>query len=92
MTPCVTSARTASPSGSASSPRTRCSGRISALPAVRASFWADTTALRARGVNRRKSCGGSLGTNRFWTACLVTPMLRPMSVHDAPARRARSTK
>ena len=33
-----------------------------------------------------------LGTNRFWTACLVTPMLRPMSVHDAPARRARSTK
>ena len=33
-----------------------------------------------------------MGTKRFWAACLVTPMLRPMSVHEAPDRRAWSTK
>ena len=71
----------------------RCSGRISTLPAALASFCDDTTTLRARGVKRVKSWGaGSFGTNRFCTACLLTPMLRPMSVHEAPARRARSTK
>ena len=54
------------------------------MPAARASFCDDTTTLRARGVKRVKSCAGSFGTNRFCTACLLTPMLRPMSVHDAP--------
>ncbi len=70
-----------------------------ALPAPRASVWAATTARRARGVNREKppldsSCELSVsrGTNRFCTACLVTPMLRPISVHEAPDRRAWSTK
>ena len=75
-------------------------GRISALPAARASFCAPTTTLRARGVNRLKpwlgsrsdGSPGSLGTKRFCAACLVTPMLRPISVHDAPERRAWSTK
>jgi hypothetical protein len=33
-----------------------------------------------------------LGTNRFWAACFVTPMLAPISVQDAPDRRAWSTK
>ena len=31
-------------------------------------------------------------TNRFWAACLLTPMLRPISAHEAPERRAWSTK
>ena len=92
VTPRAASTCIATPSRLASSPSTRCASPISALPAARASFCAATTMLRARGVNRVKSCAGSFATNRFWTACLVTPMLRPMSVHDAPARRARSTK
>ena len=89
----------ASPSGSVSRPSMRCAGATSALPAARASLWAATTTLRARAVNRPKPCAGrasrlalALGTNRFCAACLVTPMLRPMSVHDAPERRAWSTK
>ena len=49
-------------------------------------------------VKRPKPCSGSRvvgsarGTNRFWAACLVTPMLLPMWVQDAPERRAWSTK
>jgi hypothetical protein len=64
------------------------------LPAAAASFCAVTTALRAASVKRPKSswAAGSLATNRFCAACLVTPMLRPISVHDAPERRAWSTK
>ena len=70
---------------------------ISAFSADRASSWAFTTTLRARGVKRLKPSSGSispdpLGTNRFWAACFVTPMRLPMSVHDAPERRAWSTK
>ena len=67
---------------------------ISLLAASCAAFWAATTALRARGVKRPKPWSGSSvvasarGTNRFWAACLVTPMLLPMSVQDAPDRRA----
>ncbi len=52
-----------------------------------------------RGVNRREALvrgrrrrPRALGTKRFWAACLVTPMLLPMSVHEAPERRAWSTK
>ena len=75
-------------------------GLISALPASWALFWAPTTTLRARGVNRPKPAFGIegvgvvgvLGTNRFCAACLVTPMHLPISVHDAPERRAWSTK
>ena len=99
-TPCATIAFAASASGSLSSPSTRCSGRISSLPAARASFCAAITTFLARSVNRlnpwlgSRSDGspGSFGTKRFWAACLVTPMLLPMSVQDAPERRAWSTK
>ena len=35
---------------------------------------------------------GPLGRNRLRAACLVTPIARPMSVHEAPDRRAWSTK
>src|SRR5690348_10470807 len=87
----------ASASGSASRPRTRCSGRPSALRAATASLWAAITTFRARGVNRLKSwlapaSPPSLGTNRFCAACRVTPMLLPMSVQEAPERRAWSTE
>ena len=44
------------------------------------------------GVEGGDSKSGTLGTNRFWAACLVTPMHLPMSVHEAPERRAWSTK
>lgn len=53
------------------------------------------------GVKRPKPWLGSipaspslsaLGTKRFWAAWRVTPMLRPMSVQEAPERRAWSTK
>ncbi len=74
-------------------------GVISALPTAVASFWEAMTTLRARGVKRLNpafgslfSASGSLGTNRFCAACRVTPMLRPMSVQEAPERRAWSTK
>ena len=50
-------------------------------PAATASSCARTTALRARSVNRSmrpnpniSATTSSFGTNRFWTACLVTPM------------------
>ena len=33
-----------------------------------------------------------LATKRCWAACLLTPMLRPISDQDAPERRAWSTK
>jgi len=32
--------------------------------------------------------GSARGTNRFWAAGFVTPMLLPMSVQEAPERRA----
>ena len=75
-------------------------GPISACPAERASSCDAITTLRARGVNRPKPAFGSsaavsvepFATKRFWAACLVTPMLRPMSVQEAPERRAWSTK
>lgn len=49
------------------------------------------------GVKRLKPSLGSrsplpLGTNRFWAACLVTPSPVPISVQEAPERRAWSTK
>jgi hypothetical protein len=64
---------------------------------VMAALWAAITTLRARGVYRLKPWSGlrsadSLGTNRFCAACRVTPMLLPMSVQEAPERRAWSTK
>lgn len=68
------------------------------LPAGLAASWAAITTLRARSVYRLKppwlgsSSADSFGTNRFCAVCRVTPMLRPMSVQDAPERRARSTK
>ncbi len=46
------------------------------------------TAEARLGSGRRRP----LATNRFCTACLVTPMLRPISDQDAPERRAWSTK
>ncbi len=99
-TPCATSARAASASGWLSSPSARCSGPISSLPAATASFCEAITTLRASTVNRLKPWPGSrsgvspeaLGTKRFCAACLLTPMLRPMSVQEAPERRAWSTK
>ncbi|ELP62079.1 hypothetical protein STRTUCAR8_02981, partial [Streptomyces turgidiscabies Car8] len=56
-----------------------------------------TTTFLARGVKRLKPWLGSrsdspFGTNRFCAACRVTPMLLPMSVQEAPERRAWSTK
>ena len=35
---------------------------------------------------------GPRGTNRCWAACLLTPMLVPIWLQDAPERRAWSTK
>ena len=63
-------------------------------PCADIGFWAATTALRARGVKRSKPPFGSSvvvsarNTKRFWAACLVTPMLLPISVQEAPDRRA----
>ena len=81
------------------SPSTRCSGRISSLPAARASFCAAITTFLAGTVNRPNPWLGSrsdvsppFGTKRFCAACLLTPMLLPMSVQDAPERLAWSTK
>ena len=70
------------------------------LPAARASFIEAITTFLARGVNLANPALGSsaaaspaaLGTNRFCAACLVTPMLRPISDQDAPERLAWSTK
>ncbi len=45
---------------SPSRPRIRCSGPISMFSASRASRWAVTTAVRARGVNRAKPSLGSI--------------------------------
>ncbi|AMC74125.1 Uncharacterised protein [Mycobacterium tuberculosis] len=67
---------------------------ISLLAAPCAAFWAATTALRARGVKRLKPwfessvVASARGTNRFCAACLVTPMLLPISDQEAPERRA----
>ena len=62
------------------------------LRAAAASFCAFTTTVRARSVYWLKPALGSraagLAENRFCTACLVTPMLRPISVQDAPEWRA----
>ena len=87
------------PSGSVTSPSTRWAGVMASWPELRADSWAATTTLRARGVKRLKPASPSdglsapgRGTNRFCTACLVTPMLEPIWVHDAPERRAWSTK
>ena len=99
-TPSATITCAASPSGSLSSPSTRCSGPISALLALRASSCEAVTTCRARLVKRLNpwlgsrsfASPGSLATKRFCAACLLTPMLRPMSVQDAPERRAWSTK
>ena len=72
--------------------------RSSSLPAALASSCAADDDVPARGGEAGEAlagveAGGSpLATNRFWAACLVTPMLRPISVHEAPERRAWSTK
>ena len=64
------------------------------LLASRAASCEAATTWRARGVNRVNPCDASrslspaFGTKRFWTACLVTPMLDPIWVHEAPDRRA----
>ena len=83
-----------------SRPRTRCPGAISALPAARASSCErDHHVAGPRGERGEALAGvqrgrrvGPWATNRFWAACLVTPMLRPISVQEAPERRAWSTK
>ena len=43
------------------------------MPAARASFWADTTTLRARGVNRVKSCAGSFAHEPLLDGLLGDP-------------------
>ena len=88
----------ASPSGSAISPAARWSVPITAASAARARSSAAASTLRARVVNREKSpkpavsLTGPRGTKRCWAACLVTPMLAPIWLQDAPERRAWSTK
>ena len=85
------------PRGPASRPSSRWPGCDLRRTGGPGQSWAPATAARARSVNRDQlpSSGTSAelrGTNRFCAACLVTPMLRPISVQDAPARRAWSTK
>ena len=86
------------PSGSASNPTATCSVPIAPAFAASASSSAAASTLRARRVNREKSprpavpLTGPRGTKRCWAACLVTPMLAPIWLQDAPERRAWSTK
>jgi hypothetical protein len=79
--------------GSASSPSAMCTGLTCTLPASAARACATVRTLLARVVNRLRSWPGpgsrrSLGTKRFWAACLVTPMLLPISAQEIPERRA----
>ena len=82
----------ARPSGSDSRAAARCAAQAGSVPAIRP---AAASTLRARWVNRENTCcpsgtrpPPSRATNRFWTACLDTPMLAPIWLHDAPIRRA----
>ncbi len=88
----------ATPSGSDISPAARCSLAMPGAPPARARSSAAASTLRARWVNREKSpkvagiLTGPRGTKRCWAACLVTPILAPIWLQDAPERRAWSTK
>ena len=91
-------ARAASPSGWDRSAAARWSLPITATSAARARSSAAASTSRARWVNREKSpkpasiLTGPRGTNRCCAACLLTPMLAPIWLQDAPERRAWSTK
>ena len=62
-------------------------------PPAAASRPAAVITLAARGVNRDKSgLSGAAPTKRFCAACLETPIAEPIWLHDAPERRAWSTK
>ncbi|CPZ64006.1 Uncharacterised protein [Mycobacteroides abscessus subsp. abscessus] len=60
------------------------------VPSANAKPAAPTTDRLARSVKRENI--RTDGTKRFCAACLDTPMLEPISLQEAPERRAWSTK
>ena len=83
--PAARMARTARESGTARAvPSTRWSGMdLRRRRPTRAPSCAATTTLRAFAVKRANMFRSSLGTNRCWAACFVTPRHAPISVHEA---------